>query len=482
MFIKKLAGTAVAALTALTAVTSVYATGNTVPEPDAANNGKTSITVHKMKMSDTNFKVVGDGEELADKPGELLKGAVFRLRKVKQIGNCDISKLDFLTNDSFVSIAENTDGNGQPTGDVTLEKDDVFKPQLSDGSAEYTFSNLKYGVYYIDEIETPKNGSPISPFYVTLPMFVKDKGFLYNVHAYPKNAIQSLTKAVDDTKFESNELTYTMTQSVMPYQNGMSEFSVSDKLDSRLTYKSSTVTLSTGDKVKENTDYTVKVGDDNTVKLEWKNFELLNKVASASTKLTWTVTTTFANSVPKSGLMESIDNVASSIPNQDPKWKKAPLPSNKVTTVLGGIKIHKIDARTKKALAGAHFKLRNTKTNEYVKFRDGNSGKADQVDEVVTNDQGDASILDLRADSIKDYELVESKAPSDYHPLLKPIPVTGDMDANHVVSLTIKNAPRSLFFLPKTGAIGTIAATVAGLGGIFIGGGKLLRRNRKSAK
>ena len=483
---------ALAAMVTL-AVMAPFANAAPIDGVDASRNGTSSITVHKYKLNDQNGKVVGDGTQLGENPGEPLDGAVFKLQKVKTIGDLDVSGLDFTTNKAYSDLSKKVDANGQPEGDVTYETEGE---KQSDGKADFKFENLKFGVYYVTETTAPKDASTASPFYVTLPMG-SNNGFLYDVHAYPKNAVEHITKTlVDDSNFKAGtgDIVYNIEQSVMPYQNGVNKFQISDKLDSRLTYKSSEVTLSTGEAVTEGQDYEIATEAENTVVLKWKNFELMNKVASASTKLNWKLTTTFNSGTDSN----NIENKATSIPNQDPKWVDNPLESEKVINHLMNVQINKTDAKTKKALEGAKFKLREKASGEFLKFRDCNSGKATLVEEVTTSAEGKAGICDINLGEIKEgvpvntlpetaskYEVVESEAPDGYTRLTAPLNLTeGTIDTQNnsvSVSVDVENSPNSIFGLPKTGAAGVIGISAAAVVLLAAGGVVLyrVRRNRK---
>jgi len=115
-----------------------------------------------------------------------------------------------------------------------------------------------------------------------------------------------------------------------------------------------------------------------------------------------------------------------------------------VTPTAGKLKVVKQDGNTEAKLQGAEFELRNVETNEV------NTGTSDEN-----------GVIDFGEVDYGDYQLVETKAPTGYNKLRNPIDIVVNSD-NSEQTITVDNY-QSGWELPKTGGIGTILFTLAGL-------------------
>src|SRR5699024_5131275 len=115
-----------------------------------------------------------------------------------------------------------------------------------------------------------------------------------------------------------------------------------------------------------------------------------------------------------------------------------------ITPTAGKLKVVKQDGNTEAKLQGAEFELRNVETNEI------NTGTSDEN-----------GVIDFGEVDYGDYQLVETKAPTGYNKLRNPIDVVVNSD-NSEQTITVDNY-QSGWELPKTGGIGTILFTLAGL-------------------
>lgn len=144
-----------------------------------------------------------------------------------------------------------------------------------------------------------------------------------------------------------------------------------------------------------------------------------------------------------------------------------------------GITINKYDAKNHaNMLAGAKFILARTVTQaeveagesydgalvtengtvfvDYVDFYSTADMSGNKVSEVETNEGGIAYMYGLEAG---EYHLIETKAPSDYNLLRKPITVTLNAE-NRLAVEGIANS--NAFVLPETGGIGTLIFKICG--------------------
>lgn len=439
---------------------------------DPEQNGKASINITKYKLSADNGKAPGDGKDRLGKPslGEKLPGAGFTVKKVKSINGTDISNLDYSTNEAFNTISKLVDSNNQPKGAVEFV-DEGVKTDLTDLNG-YTSANLlKFGVYQVSETTSPQGATPAAPFYVTVPMGT-EKGYIYDICAYPKNAVDTVTKTVDDSKYHGvgDPISYSITTPVRPYENGIKRYVISDQLDSRLTFDKETLLLSTGVQLVKGEDYNITT-ENNKMVITFTNFDKLNAAAGFNTTLTTTVNTTF-----DSGDITKVDNKADLKPNQNPKWDDGTIPSNEVTSKFGGFSIVKKDSGDKtKTLSGAVFEVRTAK-GDLVNFYDA-SGK--KVTKTTTDGNGKASFTGLKLG--EKYQLVEKTAPNGYAKLPKSIEVTASkLGANNVyeTDLTVGNSKSSIFELPKTGKATVLYLSVIGLM-LVVGSVALRNRSKK---
>ncbi|WP_269213798.1 SpaH/EbpB family LPXTG-anchored major pilin [Schaalia sp. lx-260] len=421
--------------------------------------------------------------------------------------------MDYTKNESWAKIRKVLGDGAKPTGTVTLDSAPVGEKTTGmDGIAK--FENLHFGLYKVSETQAPDGATPAEDFYVTLPMPHTEGAspdhvnkYLYNVFAYPKNKVEYITKKVDDSALRSSEqdFSWTLESSVNSYekdgQKGITKYTITDTLDSRLTYKSIEIKGLAGTEgaqevtFAEGVDFTATFDQSNRkLTIEFIDFTKLNSIASDGGKLTTQFVTTFNavgtdGSAVSGGNITDLKNKAYLRPNQDPTWEDEAkrVPSDEPKVELGRIQAIKKDGKTNAALQGAKFELYDEAGNK-LKFYD----KAGALVESTTSDaegnlwfgglrtSDQSSGKELTGDNIVKYYLVEVQAPEGYAKLAEAIEVTlkTDQDGNDqkdedgsIVTLDIENTPRTLFELPKTGA--TIAMVLVGGGIILVIGGGL---------
>ncbi|MCF2706760.1 SpaH/EbpB family LPXTG-anchored major pilin [Arcanobacterium haemolyticum] len=447
---------------------------------DAAKNGSSSLTVVKYERSATNGVVEGDGVTAPE--GDTLPGAVFTLKKVASIGGTDISTLDYTTNGAWATLGKLLNGNSQPAGPVTYVDNNGTASAPTGEDGKTVFTDLDFGVYEVSETTAPENATPAAPFYVTLP-FPQDNSYIYDVTAFPKNTVESIEKTVDDSAFTDvgDELTYAITTSVHPYAettddsgarvSHISKYTVSDELDSRLTYKSAQLVLKPAPSfagevptLVEGTDYTVTIDDSNKLTIAFTSFDALNAVAIAGT----TLETTLTVSVDSGANIADIVNNAAFVPNQDATWTTTSVETSVPATVeLGRIELTKKDAKDASLLDGAVFKLQDSDGNDLT-FYDKDGLKVTQT----TTKGGVAWFAGLKAGQT--YKLVEVTAPDGYAKLPEATEVAltlQDNETGSIATIDVENTKRATFNLPFTGAAGTgvilgVALVVLVAGGV----------------
>lgn len=385
------------------------------------------------------------------------------------------------------------------------------------GEAAFTIENtgLANGVYVVVEdlagsgdLKTADGAvdkakvTPAAPFAVSVPMTSPDGETLNkNVHVYPKNQVNELDKTVVDANInQGGDIVYTIsTTSTGADTNGDgkmdkadlgSVYEIVDTLDPNLTYKSVTVKVADQDVTAGENGYevtSVKEGnpeqDKVTVSFKGATLDIIAGGAKVELKVTATV-----KSIPDSGI---IPNQAKLYPNEYAKNNGKPVDSPKVETKYGDIVIKKVN-KDGGVLAGAKFSvhLDNSADKDCSSY-----GDAIKTSEATGTD-GLVSIKGLHLTNFVDgkdvseadqhpYCLVETKAPSGYQLLPKPVKFSltkagavadltaaAEGDGNLVKITNYKNPG-----LPLTGAQGILLVSVLGL--ILVSAGVVLTVKRR---
>lgn len=488
---------------------------------NAAISEWNSLTVHKYLGATTNLK--HDGTEIyADKLAgqKPLEGVKFDLYKVKDV--------DVSTN-AGVAVASKI-------GNMTLPADVVTSGIMVDGKkyeleaatpasattdaqgqAVFTVPNtgLTDGVYVVVEnlagsgaLKTADGDvdkakvTPVAPFAVSVPMTKPDGETLNkNVHVYPKNQVNDLTKTVADKGVNTHgagnkEFTYTLsTTSTGADANGDGKmdkedlgrvYEIVDELPANVEYVKTTAKIAGAD----TTDFdatTAKVGNPErtTVTVAFKDAGLDTIAAGAKVEVTFTVK---LNSVPADGLTK---NTGQLFPNKWSKDNGKPVVSPEVVTKHGDIVIKKVNGAGE-ALAGATFSvyLDNSANKDCSSYGQEITSSQD------TEANGLISIKGLQLTNFIDgkevpeteqhpYCLVETKAPTGYQKLPQPIKfsltkagtvtdlTTAAEGDGSLVKITNYKNPG----LPLTGAQGILLVSVLGL--ILVSAGVVLTVKRR---
>ena len=479
-----------------------------------------SLTVHKYlgatsglphngtKLTEEQLKTL-----TSQKP---LEGVKFDLYKVKDV--------DVSTNDG-VAVASKI-GNMVLPGDVvekgiqvdgknyTLEAATPASATTNaQGEAVFTVPNvgLADGVYVVVEnlkdsgnLKTADGDvvkakvTPAAPFAVSVPMTKPDgTGLNKDVHVYPKNQVNDLTKTVKDAgKNVGDDIVYTIsTTSTGADTNGDGAmnaadlggvYKIVDTLDPNLTYKSVTVKVAGAAVTEGENGYEVtkeQTGNpaQDKVTVSFKGTTLDTIAAGAKVELELTA------NVKKDSAVGVIPNQAKLYPNS---WSKG-IDSSKVETKFGDIVIKKVN-KDGGVLKGAVFAvyLDNSANKDCSSY--GDEIKTSEA----TGENGLISIKGLHLTNFVDgkevpetdqhpYCLVETKAPSGYQLLPKPVKFSltkagavADLTAaaegdGSLVKITNYKNPG----LPLTGAQGILLVSVLGL--ILVSVGVVLTVKRR---
>lgn len=276
------------------------------------------------------------------------------------------------------------------------------------------------------------------------------------------------------------------------------KFVFHDTLSNGLAFDANSVNVTVAGKaVTEDTDYTVTKPSGASKELT-VTFENLKNVKGADTDAEIVVTYTAKitkDAVKDNPAKNTVYLEYSNDPSSKGTGKSNPDVSKVYTYQIDIDKFAVTEGNTHKQLAGATFELRatadgaaielvkeNTQDNTLVYHIKGtDETEVDSVTEVTTPDTGKITIKGLKADT---YYLVETKAPSGYNKLTKPVTIviTPDADDFSQFTYTIDNGKANTkndttvpvqnmkgTMLPETGSFGTIGLTILGVAVVLLG-------------
>lgn len=449
-------------------------------------DGKGSITVHKfdqpVNYGKDNLGMELPSEEIAGFTA--LPGATFQISQV--------SDVDLTRNPGWKDAQRAVDGF-DPFAPSSSLKENGFglkypRSVTTDFMGTAKFSDLPVGLYLVEETMAPPVASNQAvtksmPFLITVPL-TDPAGltkWVYDVHVYPKNVLSSVTKTVADanTIAAGQTLNYSIHCDI-PGGAVTTKYMVSDQLDPRLAYQSSTVNIAghpTSDfqVVHEGGLVTVTLGKN----AREQAYSALLEDAAAKVTVIHTVTVLQAG---------EIDNDATLTFQREGEWE-TDVPSTIVETKFGGINLFKHD-RGNKPLAGAVFEVRSAHADNFEKAT---TVSVNGTATWTTDAAGKLSISGLRYSGFADgapvskdsgkynyYWLVEIKAPTGYELLANPIPFTVDSPvATSEVIDVLNTAHNAGGMLPKTGADGTGAFVLLGSLLVASGGATTLAVRRR---
>jgi fimbrial isopeptide formation D2 family protein/LPXTG-motif cell wall-anchored protein len=310
---------------------------------------------------------------------------------------------------------------------------------------------------------------------VTLPLTDPDDRdeWLYDVHVYPKNAVTTATKTVEDSEDIKlgDAIEWTITADV-PDVEEIDAYKIVDDLDAKLDYVSSSVSLSDGTALVEGTHYTVVPasattgGPAVTIELTQAGRDLLEARNELDSQVqVIAVITTTVNAIGE------IVNTAAVYPNAAsynyaPGTPGGPVVTPPVITKWGNITVEKIN-EAGAALAGAVFSVYATEADAINGTNPIVLGGATEftvaADGTVTisglrySDWADGVAVAPGAPNYQTYWLAEVVAPTGYELLADPIEFTVTAATTAVgVDLEVINVPSNGGFeLPLTGGTGT---------------------------
>lgn len=435
-----------------------------------------SITVHKLTQPDTPGTTPGTGEAVELPTGaEPISGVEF------EIYQADID----------LSVAANWADLDELEPPSTAPEEDLIATGVTvDGVL--TFGGLEVGVYYIYETDVTgavdADGDPITivgqadPFVVVIPTAI-DGDWVYDVHAYPKNAVGAIEKDVDESEAVGlgDVVSWPITASIPTINkaNG-DEFKsivITDQLDSRLTYQDVTSVTYDGGAF---TDFTVThVNGLVTFTVNQTGLTTLTN-GNGGGEIKFVINTVVNSidpvegSVLPGGVIENYANLDINGTDVD---------SNEVETWWGAIKIVKTDADNDERLEGAVFEVYATQADAAAET---DPIEVDGETQFETGSDGTVIIPGLLVGENntagKTYWLKEVAQPEGYQLIADPISVTVTAGGTtQAVLAPIDNEKVDFPELPITGANGALLFGLGGAAVVAIGLGLALRARRARA-
>ncbi|CAH0240841.1 Fimbrial subunit type 1 [Microbacterium oxydans] len=359
---------------------------------------------------------------------------------------------------------------------------------------------LAIGVYQVCETAAPAIiVDRATPFILTVPM-PHESGWVYDVHAYPKNGEGAIEKTVDpqqDTGLGA-VVRFPVTVPVPTMQQQWTGFAIRDTLDDRLEpIAPADVEVTAGGTVLDPSFYEVTVvGQQVTMNFTAAGLAWLNEGPNAHVGTP--IQVVFAGTVVAVG-DGTISNQAELWPNNpgfDPDGQP-PLPSNEVNTYWGNLEVQKRSAGTTGSegrLNGATFEVYNA-ADPYADdctaaVAAGDPVVVDGKTEFTSAGTGVISIAGLFvSDSVNPaidatkrcYVLKEIAAPSGYVLPADPFTSVAVQVGATTTSdnVEIVNTQQEVPPLPLTGANGQLILITAGAGALIVAVGLLLMKHRR---
>lgn len=433
----------------------------------------------------------------------------------------------------------------------------LTNPSSSGAQADgkYVISNLSAGYYLVKDKDNTLNTK--DDFYTAYIMQV-----VADVNADPKGDKPSVDKEIKEgdktvasnTASIGDKIEYVVSSKVPDMSNYEKYyFILNDTMSKGLTFNND-VNITIGDKTLGADDYTVTfvVDKDNkttAIKIVFKDFIRYKDKKGADIKVTYSATLNQDADITSTGNINEVRLVYSNNPNITPKGDDEPgendnvtgeTPKSEVKTYTTGLKLTKIDGKTKETLTGAKFEIKGdgvkvvlinkevykaSENGTFYMLKDGTytetastDATADQYDSTTTkyekvavvdkttvpteiNAKGYVNangILTFEGLGEGTYTITELVAPNGYNLLKAPITIT--ITANATLdgcTWTVKNGETGLTAgtdhlfafnvvnnagteLPSTGGIGTTVFYV--LGSVLVLGAIVLLVTKRRMK
>ncbi|WP_226531853.1 SpaH/EbpB family LPXTG-anchored major pilin [Microbacterium paraoxydans] len=360
--------------------------------------------------------------------------------------------------------------------------------------------DLSIGVYQVCETSAPASiVDRATPFILAVPMPYED-GWVYDVHAYPKNGEGAIEKTVDpqqDTGLGA-VVRFPVTVPVPTMQQEWTGFAIRDTLDDRLEpIAAGDVEVTVDGSPLDSSFYEVTVdGQQVTMDFTAAGIAWLNTGPNAQVGAE--IQVVFAGTVVEvgDGVIANEAELWTNNPGFDPDGQP-PLPSNEVNIYWGELEVQKRSAGTTGSeglLNGATFEVYNAADPYAADCTSaeaaGNPVSVNGETEFTSTGTGVITIAGLFvSDSVNPvidapqrcYVLKEIAAPAGY--VLPADPFTSVTvligETTTADNIEIENTQQEVPPLPLTGANGQMILITAGVGALVVAIGLLLMKHRR---
>ncbi|QJC21149.1 SpaH/EbpB family LPXTG-anchored major pilin [Arcanobacterium buesumense] len=443
-----------------------------------------SLTVHKYEAPAWDAATYPkDGTELTAPAGaKPLADVTF---SVKKINNIDLTKNeDWAKLKPLQAAPTQADVAGVDATTMTTAKDGIAK-----------FTNLAPGAYLVEETAAPENVTKkVAPFIVTVPFpatnenFAKsEKGWIYDVHVYPKNEITNKPSKIVATDTPTtnvgSDIKWKLTVPVPQITKNFTKFVVTDQLDAAVKHSANKLPSVTVDgAVLDPAKYTVTGGTKGGL-LTFDFANAFNELNAAKGK---NIVITFYTTVESAPTDNIVPNNLFQLTYNDgdgnDKVTPPPVDAEKPKAYFGDFKIKKVSS------IGEKLPLKDAEFTVYASEVDA-TNNAHPIETVASDENGIVNFSSLyrgaAADATKEYWVKETKAPAGYklNETVTKITITADTGKNDP-DTTIENIPYQpgdVPDLPLTGAAGKVLLIFAGLAILSISvGTAFVTRRRKT--
>ncbi|MDP9806498.1 fimbrial isopeptide formation D2 family protein [Trueperella bonasi] len=465
-----------------------------------------SVTVHKYDSTVTGPGTGNpshDGQEISGlDSSKALKDVEFTIYRVDDL---DLTAGDTADSKLWENISAATatpDATKATVGGTQYDLVQVgIEKTKTDGSAK--FDNLPVGLYYVVETDVGPNNisKKAQPFFVSIPLPQGERGWLYDVHTYPKNVLaddgkKEVNTASNEALKVGDKIPYTITRTApaSSTDNPLTAFGVVDLSATNVTFNTDSVKVSAGGVDLDPQEFKVESEGTRDVRGETRNaYRIsvigggLEKVAGKEVVFSYDVT---VNSLIESGEVKNSfyphTNDYDPFEANDPN--NPPIDPEK-TPYFGEYRFKKTDSNSGAALKDATFAVYATEDdakNGTNPIYEGLTSGADGVVKINGLYLGEHAKEQAKGTITKTFWIAETQAPAGYKLITNEVKIdvkNGTFTDSDPIGQTVPNTKADQPDLPLTGAAGIVVLSLAGTA--LIGGGISLgviasRRNRRA--